>query len=81
RRTPRRGVHPGAARRPTRRPPPRPHRPDQAPAPAPVPAPVPAQAGAPVLAETGAGQPAAAAVLASALILGGAILYRRSRVA
>ncbi|KOU19797.1 MULTISPECIES: LPXTG cell wall anchor domain-containing protein, partial [unclassified Streptomyces] len=52
-----------------------------APAPAPVPAPVPAQAGAPVLAETGAGQPAAAAVLASALILGGAILYRRSRVA
>lgn len=34
-----------------------------------------------MLAETGAGQPAAAAALASALILGGAILYRRSRIA
>ncbi|WP_258024611.1 LPXTG cell wall anchor domain-containing protein [Streptomyces bambusae] len=33
-----------------------------------------------MLAQTGAGQPAAAAVLASALILGGAVLYRRSRV-
>ncbi|MBT2479496.1 chaplin [Streptomyces sp. ISL-94] len=61
-----------------------------APAPAPAPAPVPAQqpqapapahVTGPMLAETGAGQSAAAAVLASALILGGAILYRRSRIA
>ncbi|MFI1284407.1 chaplin family protein [Streptomyces sp. NPDC020858] len=56
-----------------------------APAPAPVPAPArvpaPAHVSAPVLAETGAGQPAAAAALATALILGGAILYRRSRIA
>ncbi|MFD3803423.1 chaplin [Streptomyces sp. NPDC058611] len=51
-----------------------------APEPAPVPAPEPARVTAPVLAETGAGQPAAAAALASALILGGAILYRRSRL-
>ncbi|MGW7333396.1 chaplin family protein [Streptomyces sp. NPDC054840] len=58
------------------------------PAPAPVPAaapvqppaPAPAHVTGPMLAETGAGQPAAAAALASALILGGAILYRRSRV-
>ncbi|MEV0412637.1 chaplin family protein [Streptomyces sp. NPDC050448] len=63
------------------------------PAPAPVPAPVPlpapvakeapapAQVSAPTLAETGAGQLGAAAALASALVLGGAILYRRSRIA
>ncbi|RSS78204.1 LPXTG cell wall anchor domain-containing protein, partial [Streptomyces sp. WAC06614] len=50
-------------------------------APAPAPAPMTPRASAPVLAETGAGQPAAAAVLASALILGGAVLYRRSRIA
>ncbi|MFD0270482.1 chaplin [Streptomyces sp. NPDC127106] len=50
-----------------------------APAPAPVPAPVPAPA--PVLAETGAGQAGIAGLLASALVLGGAILYRRSRTA
>ncbi|MYV73014.1 hypothetical protein GT352_03465, partial [Streptomyces sp. SID1046] len=62
--------------------------PAPAPAPAPLPAPAPVQPSAPapthvtgpVLAETGAGQPAAAAALATALILGGAILYRRSRV-
>lgn len=48
--------------------------------PAPAPAPAPAHVTGPMLAETGAGQPAAAAALASALILGGAILYRRSRV-
>lgn len=56
--------------------------PAPAPGPAPVqpPAPAPAHVTGPVLAETGAGQPAAAAALASALILGGAILYRRSRV-
>ncbi|MFK0255971.1 chaplin [Streptomyces sp. NPDC090445] len=58
-----------------------------APAPAPVPAPAPAPAAAhatapaPVLAETGAGQTGIAALLASALVLGGAILYRRSRTA
>ncbi|MFJ3516383.1 chaplin [Streptomyces sp. NPDC090131] len=59
-----------------------------APAPAPAPGPAPAQPAAPapahvtgpMLAETGAGQPAAAAALATALILGGAILYRRSRI-
>lgn len=51
-----------------------------APAPAPVPAPAPAQVSAPALAETGAGRPGAAAALASALVLGGAILYRRSRI-
>ncbi|MDX3538012.1 chaplin [Streptomyces sp. MB09-01] len=49
--------------------------------PAQVPVPAPAHVSAPVLAETGAGQPAAAAALATALILGGAILYRRSRIA
>ncbi|MFH7600186.1 chaplin [Streptomyces racemochromogenes] len=57
-----------------------------APAPAPVPAaappvtlpaPAPAQAG-PQLAATGAGELGAMAALASALVLGGAILYRRS---
>lgn len=48
--------------------------------PAPAPAPAPAHVTGPMLAETGAGQPAAAAALATALILGGAILYRRSRV-
>ncbi|WP_406183251.1 chaplin [Streptomyces sp. NBC_01006] len=52
-----------------------------APAPVPAPTPAPAQVSAPELAETGAGQPGAAAALASALILGGAILYRRSRAA
>ncbi|MGW7439510.1 chaplin family protein [Streptomyces sp. NPDC054849] len=51
-----------------------------APAPAPAPVPAPAHVTAPMLAETGAGQPAAAAALATALILGGAILYRRSRI-
>ncbi|MEU2449911.1 chaplin [Streptomyces sp. NPDC012765] len=58
--------------------------PAPAPAPAPAPeqpaAPAPAHVTGPMLAETGAGQPAAAAALASALILGGAILYRRSRI-
>ncbi|MCM9080011.1 chaplin [Streptomyces sp. NBC_00160] len=56
--------------------------PAPAPAPAPVqpPAPAPAHVTGPMLAETGAGQPAVAAALASALILGGAILYRRSRI-
>ncbi|MFF4103403.1 chaplin family protein [Streptomyces sp. NPDC001903] len=52
-----------------------------APVPVPAPLPAPAQVSAPELAETGAGQPGAAAALASALILGGAILYRRSRTA
>ncbi|MFD3721527.1 chaplin [Streptomyces sp. NPDC058674] len=52
-----------------------------APVPAPVQTPAPARATGMELAETGAGQPAAAAALASALILGGAILYRRSRTA
>ncbi|MGW0752909.1 chaplin [Streptomyces sp. NPDC002587] len=56
------------------------HQPPAVPAPAPS-APAPARVSAPVLAETGAGQPAAAAALATALILGGAILYRRSRIA
>lgn len=67
------------------------------PAPAPVPAPpapaavpaatpaapaaAPARATAGELAATGAGQSGAAAALAAALILGGAILYRRSRIA
>ncbi|MEW2136819.1 chaplin family protein [Streptomyces sp. NPDC005409] len=55
--------------------------PSAAPAPMPAPAPAPAHVSAPMLAETGAGQSAAAAALATALILGGAILYRRSRVA
>ncbi|MGW6818746.1 chaplin family protein [Streptomyces sp. NPDC055005] len=63
--------------------------PAPAPAPAPVAAPpalppmvaVPAPAAVRELAATGAGQPAAAAALATALILGGAILYRRSRIA
>ncbi|CAM5472813.1 hypothetical protein SAVIM338S_03151 [Streptomyces avidinii] len=49
--------------------------------PAAAPLPAPAQATVRELAATGAGQPGAAAVLASALILGGAILYRRSRTA
>ncbi|MET9470177.1 chaplin [Streptomyces sp. NPDC006544] len=68
-----------------------------APPPAPVPAPsapvavpaaspaapvaAPAQAPVGELAATGAGQPGAAAALAAALVLGGAILYRRSRIA
>ncbi|WP_406366889.1 hypothetical protein [Streptomyces sp. NBC_01546] len=55
--------------------------PAPAPGPAPAPAPAPAHVTGPMLAETGAGQPAAAAALATALILGGAILYRRSRIA
>ncbi|AWZ08588.1 hypothetical protein DRB89_32940 [Streptomyces sp. ICC4] len=46
-----------------------------------APAPVPARATAPQLAATGAGSHGAAAALASALVLGGAILYRRSRIA
>ncbi|MCY0961150.1 chaplin [Streptomyces sp. H27-H5] len=66
--------------------------PAPAPAPAPVTAPAPAlppmvAVPAPAaarereLAATGAGESAAAAALATALILGGAILYRRSRIA
>ncbi len=51
------------------------------PAPAPVEAPHTLPAPAPALAETGAGQAGAAAILASTLALGGAILYRRSRIA
>ncbi|MEU3725291.1 chaplin [Streptomyces sp. NPDC031705] len=58
-----------------------------APAPAPAhavaaaqPAPAPALAAPPELAATGAGQTSALAALASALVLGGAILYRRSRI-
>ncbi|MET9886292.1 chaplin [Streptomyces sp. NPDC006430] len=75
------------------RPRPRPHtqpRPVPAPLPAPIqetpvplpaPVPVPERVAPPTLAETGAGQAGAAAALASALILGGVILYRRSRIA
>lgn len=48
-------------------------------APRPLPAPAPAHAVVPELAETGAGRPGAAAALAAALVLGGAVLYRRSR--
>ncbi|MEU3913148.1 chaplin [Streptomyces sp. NPDC029721] len=48
--------------------------------PAPAPAPAPAHAG-PQLAATGAGELGAMAALASALVLGGAILYRRSAIA
>ncbi|MEU3908234.1 hypothetical protein AB0F20_31215, partial [Streptomyces goshikiensis] len=55
--------------------------PAAAPVPAPVLAPAPAAAVAQELAATGAGRPGAAAALASALILGGAILYRRSHSA
>ncbi|WP_327168242.1 chaplin [Streptomyces subrutilus] len=55
--------------------------PAQPPAPAPERAPAPVSTAGPVLAETGAGRPGAAAALASALVLGGAILYRRSRIA
>ncbi|MEU5811825.1 chaplin [Streptomyces sp. NPDC047718] len=53
------------------------------PAPAPFPVQPPARAASPVpvLAETGAGQAGTAALLASALVLGGAVLYRRSRTA
>ncbi|RSS38355.1 LPXTG cell wall anchor domain-containing protein, partial [Streptomyces sp. WAC07061] len=42
--------------------------------------PAPARAAAPELAATGAGEVSAMAALASALILGGSILYRRSRI-
>ncbi|MGG8405439.1 LPXTG cell wall anchor domain-containing protein, partial [Streptomyces sp. 12297] len=48
------------------------------PAPAPAPAPRPA-ADIPVLAETGAGDPLTAAAFGAAMLLGGAVLYRRSR--
>ncbi|WP_223837743.1 chaplin [Streptomyces venezuelae] len=51
--------------------------PPPAPLPAPAPAPV---AEVPMLAETGAGSPEALAALATALLLGGSILYRRSRI-
>ncbi|UQX01563.1 hypothetical protein [Streptomyces sp. RerS4] len=46
-----------------------------------APAPVPSLATAPELAATGAGEWGAMAALASALVLGGAILYRRSAAA
>ncbi|MGW5851002.1 chaplin [Streptomyces sp. NPDC055254] len=54
---------------------------EEAPVPERPPFEPPARATGPMLAETGAGRPAAAAALASALMLGGAILYRRSRIA
>ncbi|MGW6690332.1 chaplin [Streptomyces sp. NPDC054961] len=50
-------------------------------APPAAPVATPARAAVPELAATGAGQPGAAAALAAALVLGGAILYRRSRIA